>query len=101
MPTHLQGIFTVEELQDIQLAEPFSVPNGCRTMMNAPRAWSTPAPFETLLFDLVADPRQEHPLQDRAVEERMIAHMMRLMRESDAPPEQYERLGLPEPVLGG
>ena len=101
MPTHLQGMFTVEELQDIQLAEPFSFTKGCRTMKIAARAWSTPAPFETLLFDLVADPRQEHPLQDRAIEERMIAHMMRLMRESDAPPEQYERLGLPEPVLGG
>ena len=100
MPTHLRGLFTVDELQDIQLAEPFSFTKGCRTVKIAARAWSTPVPFETLLFDLATDPKQQHPIRDVAVE-RMIAHMMRLMEANDAPPEQYERLGLPQPVLRG
>ena len=99
MPTHLRGLFTVDELQDIQLAEPFSFTKGCRTMKIAARAWSTPVPFETLLFDLATDPKQQHPIRDAAIERQMIAHMMRLMEANDAPPEQYERLGLPQPVF--
>jgi chorismate mutase len=49
---------------------------------------------QTLLFDLQADPHQERPLSDPAVEQMMIDHLVRLMRENDAPPEQYQRLGL-------
>jgi hypothetical protein len=41
-----------------------------------------------------SDPQQTQPLQDPAVEGQMIDHLVRLMRECDAPVEQYERLGL-------
>lgn len=34
-------------------------------------------------------------MEDPAVEEYMIGHLVRLMRENDAPPEQFARLGLP------
>ena len=51
-------------------------------------------PYETLLFDLEADPRQEHPIQDAEVKARMIELMVKLMRENDAPPEQFQRMGL-------
>ncbi|RME53249.1 MAG: sulfatase, partial [Caldilineae bacterium] len=47
-----------------------------------------------LLYDLQEDYVQEHPLQDEALEARMIDLMVRLMQASDAPPEQFERLGL-------
>jgi arylsulfatase A-like enzyme len=99
MPARLQGLFQVDELQDIQLAEPFSFTKGCRTNKIAARPWGIPHTFETLLFDLETDPKQENPIHDAPIERRMIAHMMRLMKDNDAPPEQYERLGLPEPVL--
>ena len=46
------------------------------------------------LFDLKEDPGQNHPIKDKAVEERMKEAMIRLMRESEAPEEQYKRLGL-------
>lgn len=97
MPTHMRHTFGVDELQDIQLAPPFSFTKGCRTMKVAGRSWINPYPFGTLLFDLHSDPKQEHPIQDAAVEEYMVGHLVRLMRESDAPPEQFERLGLPVP----
>lgn len=51
-------------------------------------------PSNHLLFDLQADPKQNHPLNDAAIEERMKRHMVALMRECDAPPEQYVRMGL-------
>ena len=99
MPTHLQGMFAVEELQDIRLAEPFSFTKGCRVNQIPARALFAPHTFETLLFDLEADPAQGKPIRDPKVEQRLIDHMMRLMKANDAPAEQFERLGLPEPVF--
>jgi arylsulfatase A-like enzyme len=94
MPTHMRGLFAVDELQDIQLAEPFSFTKGCRTMKIETKPGVNPHQFGTMLFDLQNDPKQEHPLDDPAIEEMMVKHMVRLMKENDAPPEQFERLGL-------
>jgi hypothetical protein len=53
--------------------------------------------LNTMLFDLETDPAQEQPLDDAEAEARMIAHLVRLMAENDAPAEQYMRLGLEPP----
>ena len=50
--------------------------------------------FPTALYDLEDDPDQERPINSPKVEERMKGHISRLMRENDAPEEQFERLGL-------
>jgi arylsulfatase A-like enzyme len=99
MPAHMRHTFGVDELQDVALAGPFSFTKGCRTMKIAGRPSTNPDVFDTLLFDLHSDPHQEHPIHDRAVEQRMIDLMTRLMQDNDAPPEQFRRLGLPAPVL--
>jgi len=95
MPTHMRGRFSVDELQDITLAEPFDFTQGCRTMRIPGREWSDYAPYKTMLFDLHNDPHQEMLLLDDGVELRMAQLLLDLMRESDAPVEQYQRLGLP------
>jgi arylsulfatase A-like enzyme len=97
MPTHMRMLFQPQELQDIQLAEPFSFTKGCRTMKIASRPWLNPAAYGTLLFDLQNDPGQEHPIQDAVVEKRMMALMTQLMQANEAPVEQYQRLGLELP----
>ncbi|GFJ87263.1 hypothetical protein [Phytohabitans rumicis] len=56
---------------------------------------SCAAPNSSLLYDLLDDPGQERPLADDEVELRMIGLLVELMRANDAPPSQYERLGLP------
>jgi arylsulfatase A-like enzyme len=94
MPTHMRGRFGVEELQDIELAQPFEFTKGCRTMKMPTRAWMDPHQFGTLLFDLENDPQQLHPLQDEAIEARMIDLMVELMQQNESPPEQFKRLGL-------
>ncbi|MBN1219895.1 MAG: sulfatase [Anaerolineae bacterium] len=94
MPTHMRQPFSVAELQDIQLAEPFSFTKGCRTMKIATQPGQNPYPFGTLLFDLQNDPKQERPLEDPAIEAMMRRHLVKLMKENDAPPDQFERLGL-------
>lgn len=50
--------------------------------------------YGNLLFDVENDPQQLHPLEDAAIEERMIRGMVAAMQANDAPPEQYVRLGL-------
>jgi arylsulfatase A-like enzyme len=94
MPTHMRARFSVEEMQSVTLAEPFDFTKGCQTMRIKARGWRRAEPFRTLLFDLAEDPGQEHPLDDSETEAAMIRHLIRLMQENDAPPEQYERLGL-------
>jgi hypothetical protein len=97
MPTHMRHTFDVAELQDIELAGPFAFTKGCKTMKIPARgsgSWRDVTRFGTLLFDLQADPKQEHPIRDLEVEARMIALMIKLMKANDAPAEQFERLGL-------
>jgi arylsulfatase A-like enzyme len=94
MPTHMRNPFRVEELQDIQLAEPFAFTRGCRLMKIDAAAWPNSHQFGTLLFDLDADPGQLHPIQDSVVEARLVQQMIALMKANDAPPEQFQRLGL-------
>ena len=50
-----------------------------------------------LLFDTHSDPAQNTPLDDPAVEQRMIDHIARLMAECDATPEHFARIGVTQP----
>ena len=98
MPTHMRGPFNVEDFHDVELAEPFSFTKGARTMkIAAGKPWIDAHRFGTMLFDLESDPGQEHPIDDPEVEKIMIEHLVRLMKENDAPPEQFQRLGLTGP----
>ena len=95
MSTHMRHPFKVEELTDIMIQSPFSFTKGCQTMKigTGLNPFGMPE-FETLLFDVEADPGQLNPIEDAAVEAQMIEKVVDLMRATDAPSEQYERLGL-------
>jgi len=96
MPTHMTSRFTPEELRGAELAEPFAFTKGVPVIRVAgTTAWGSPYTFGTLLFDLENDPRQEEPLLDDELELRMAGLMVELMRATDAPASQYERMGLP------
>lgn len=95
MPTHMRARFSVEELQNLTVAEPFSFTNGVPPLKIAARTMSNPHNFGTMLFDLDSDPGEKTPLVDEEVERRMIRLMVEWMRYNDAPEEQFERLGLP------
>ncbi|WP_433514822.1 sulfatase [Nonomuraea sp. CA-143628] len=96
MPTHMRARFSTQELQGWEPAEPFTFTKGVRTMrIPASPSWMNPWQHGTLLFDLQEDPAQETPIVDDDVELRMIELLRRLMLDNDAPPSQYERLGIP------
>ena len=46
------------------------------------------------MYDLSVDPKQEHPVENYEIEEKMIRYMVDLMEESEAPEEQYIRMDL-------
>ena len=94
-PVNMLNMYSVERLQQAQWVEPRSFTKGCR-LLRVPidvKPWHTNR-WPTALFDLQSDPKQLKPLNDPAVERQMTQHLIRLMKECDAPSEQYERLGL-------
>ena len=86
-----------------ELAEPFTFTKGLRTLKipcpsrYEPQKGQVINPFAlvgTAIFDMEKDPHQMHPVDDPALEEELCKEMVRLMKENDAPFEQYQRLGL-------
>jgi arylsulfatase A-like enzyme len=100
MPMHMRQLFSPDELNNLELQEPFSFTKGCRTLKIKPQPaaispeWSDRPSLETLLFDIESDPTQSQPIRNEQIELQMIENMVALMRRNNAPLEQYERLGL-------
>ncbi|MEL5955691.1 sulfatase [Streptomyces sp. CLV115] len=95
MPTHMRGLFSPAELKDAALVAPFSFTKEVPLLKVPGHTMSNPYAFGTLLFDLETDPGQQHPLVDDDLELRMAGLLTEQLRLADAPPGQYERLGLP------
>jgi arylsulfatase A-like enzyme len=98
MPTHMRHMFLPEELRDTTMAPPFPFSKGVPLMkipaMQPSNRDLVALDLSTQLYDLVTDPTQEQPIQDRIVEQRMATLLAHLMTANHAPPEQFERLGL-------
>ncbi len=96
MPTNMRGFIAFDELRGAELHPGFTFTKGC-PVLRVPagsRRGAGAYDFGSMLFDTEADPKQENPIEDDAVKGRMTEHIVRLMKATDAPPEQYERLGL-------
>ena len=99
MPTHMRSMFSVEEMRTMERHPGFSFTKGCPLMkvtsvMDSDSDIVMKEKTGNLLFDLISDPEQKKPLEDPENEARMVRELKRLLDESDAPHEQYERLGL-------
>ncbi|MBI3987169.1 MAG: sulfatase-like hydrolase/transferase [Lentisphaerae bacterium] len=96
VPMHMRRRFSPDELKTLEPAGPFAFTRGSKVWRCKTHNWGwvNAHAHGTLLFDLEKDPEQRAPLQDRAVEEKMLEHLRRLMKAADAPPEQYARIGL-------
>jgi arylsulfatase A-like enzyme len=103
MPTHIFEPFSVEELSQASLAEPFPFTKGAK-LLKVPVIQRSPfynvygpgamIENDTRLYDLCADPGQEKPMQDAGVEARLEQVMTAMMAENQAPPEAFTRIGL-------
>lgn len=99
-PTKQQGFISAAEFAQMETAEAFSFTKGCR-VMKIPCAsrlknatFCNSFQYGHLLWDLRNDPEQKTSLNDPETEAELINAMIILMKKNDAPPEQYERMGL-------
>ncbi|MFG0754596.1 sulfatase [Pseudomonas sp. TYF_14] len=104
MPTHIQSFFSVEELRQAEFVKPlpFTKGIGVLKMPSTPlspvynrQGAGAQIDVGTRLFDIENDPCQLAKVSDAAVEAKMVEQMVDLMKTADAPPELYERFGLP------
>ncbi len=104
MPTqHGKGraFIPLDRLRHATMAPPFTFTKGCPLMkLPGQGKWATHE-YGTLLYDLDRDPAQQQPIEDAAIEQKMLTHLVDLMSANDCPPEQYTRLGLPQPEQDG
>lgn len=99
MPMHMAAMYTPEELKNAELSQPFSFTKGVPLLKVPAKSVdivTDPYAGGEMLFDLYNDPFENHPINDDGVKNRLIKAMVRLMKENDAPRDQYERLGLCE-----
>lgn len=97
MPAHMLAYFPVEELAPATLSPPLSFTKGSPVLKVPVAKRDQWQPLETHLFDLHTSPDQTEELHDPAIIETMQAHILRLMRENDAPPEMFARFGFDVP----
>ncbi len=99
MPTHMHARFSPAELETATLEPPFKFTKNCPVLKTKPQKLMQKGFIEydtdeTLLFDLKADPKQLHPIENEDIKECMSRLMVKLMKQNDSPVEQYKRLGL-------
>lgn len=104
MPTHIRSRMSIDELKSAELTPGFRFTKGApllkidalkdaRRIPNVDgRVFENPG---TQLFDIRADPRQERPLRDGAIEARLAAGIVAMLADHESPAEVYQRLGLP------
>ena len=98
MPVHLRSPFSTRELANMQWNPPLGFTKGCPVMrIPSTGVGRVPEAFKTHLFDLATDPGQLNPIEDDAVEARMVGMLKEAPAAHQAPPEQYQRLGLSGP----
>ncbi|WP_432877628.1 sulfatase [Kribbella sp. CA-245084] len=95
MPTHMVGRFRTAELARAELMRDPAIYEGYPVLKVPVNARLNTHGFGSLLFDLQTDPHQDRPLEDDELEQRMAQLLVDTMRRHGAPPEQYQRLGLP------
>ena len=103
MPLHMKEFFSIEELQEAKLIEsmPFSrsapvlkIPATPKSPFYSHQGPGTLKDTESALFDLLADPLQNHPLDDAPVLQRMHRMAIAQMNIQHAPLEYFQRLDL-------
>ena len=94
MPAHTTTFFTTSELENARLHEPFPFTKNMPVLQCPTHCPIDAHKYGDLLFDLQTDYAQQQPLKDTALTERMTQLMLTLMKQNDAPQEQYLRVGL-------
>ena len=104
MPTRMTSRFSIKELSDLTLSDPFEFSKGLKLLRVRPKVSDNNDPLEvqgmsfedviSLLFDISKDPDQKIELDKPEVINYLLTEMSELMKKADAPQELFERLKL-------
>lgn len=94
MPAKMRGFFSRNQIKNMELINEFEFTQGMPLLKTFGEVESSLYRFGNKLFNRKADPYQENNLNDVETEEQLLMQMRDLMVESEAPKEQYERLGI-------
>lgn len=99
MPMRMRRMFNKNELRDAELHPGFSFTQGF-PLLRIPGAAGFYSSYAhgNLLFDLEHDRYQEHPLSEPGLEACFIRKLSQAMVESEAPADEWIRLGIPTNV---
>lgn len=95
MPTHIKSRFSVTELKEAKFVKGFSFTKECNVLKIPVKGFNQHFRFGTRLYDVLTDSKQTDTLINYEIEKYMIEGMRKIMIESDAPLEQYQRIGIP------
>lgn len=100
MPTHMRSRFSLAEMRTWERHPGFAFTQGSPVMAfpSGPSKFIDADLLGTKLYDLQTDYEQQHVLHDAAQETRLITALVGALEAGEAPPEQYQRLGLPDPA---
>lgn len=100
MPTSRNGLFSVDRLSKAEYVDGFDFTKGLKQLkveaeskMGAP-IFCNSFQYGHILWDIANDPEQTKPVDSPVKEAEMINKLLADMKENDAPPEQYLRVGL-------
>lgn len=104
MPTHMTSHFDISELKTAEMAGPFDFTKGAPVMKIKLDPGNTQVGNDgqalencnSVLFDLDVDPKQEQPIVDASITNRLATRIGEHFYRHDAPPELYGHFGLSE-----
>ena len=104
MPTRMTSRFSIKELSEMTLSNPFKFSKGLKLLKLKPKVSDKNDPLEvqgmtfedtnSKLFNVNSDPRQELELDEPETVRQLVHEMIDLMTKADAPKEMFKRLNL-------
>lgn len=106
MPTHMRSMFSLEELKTAELFDGFKFVANCPVLKIDATVWhegseysfsgrqNSSGQYDTYLFDLLADPKQENPYRNSELERKFDERIVEIFNDNEAPNELYFRFGL-------
>ena len=95
MPAHMGTMYNANEIRTMEKAAPFSFTKEMPLMRFDAMHTAERFAWGDMLFDVVSDPQQNSPITDNpSLKKEMEEKLTALMKENDAPQEQFRRLGL-------
>jgi len=94
MPTNIRNFFKKDQLMGAELVSSFKFADNIPMLKIPTSSFLASHRFGNLLFDNVNDREQQYPIDDVDIELKMLEKLRCKMIESEAPIEQFSRLGM-------